>query len=111
MRKFKEYLEYRKNKKIAKKELAKIAATTLPLVSELSVKGKDVINFVVKLSTDTKEVGGEKILEMVISELADVLKTNNERVVEILSYMSSMTPQDIQKVLVHSTVATMQKDE
>ena len=35
----KEYLEYRQNKKIVKRELAKMGATVLPVVREVSTKG------------------------------------------------------------------------
>lgn len=43
----KEHLEYRKNKRIAKKELAKMAATTLPVIREISDKGTDIAKFIV----------------------------------------------------------------
>ena len=106
----KEYLEYRKNKKIAKKELAKIASTTLPVIREISNKGTDIAKFVVKLTNETKNVEGEKLVEMVLNELSTALQTDNNRIIEILTYMASLSPQDIQKVLVHSAVETMPTD-
>ena len=106
----KEYLEYRKNKKIAKKELAKIAATTLPVTREISNKGTDIAKFVVKLTNDTKNVEGERLVEMVLNELSTALQTDNNRIIEILTYMASLSPQDIQKILVHSIVETMPTD-
>ena len=108
--KFKEYLEYRRNKKIVKRELAKMAATTLPVIREVSDKGTDIAKFVVKLTNDTKNVEGEKLVEMVLNELSTALQTDNNRIIEILTYMASLSPQDIQKVLVHSVVETMQTD-
>ena len=106
----KECLEYRKNKKIAKKEIAKIAATTLPIVREVSDKGTYIAKFAVKLTNETKNVKGERLVEMVLNEVSTALKTDNNRIIEILTYMASLSPQDIQKVLVHSAVETMPTD-
>ena len=106
----KEYFEYRKNKKIAKRELAKMAATILPVIREVVDKGTDITKFVVKLTNDTKNVEGEKLVEMVLNELSTALQTDNNRIIEILTYMASLSPQDIQKILVHSIVETMPTD-
>ena len=107
----KEYLEYRKNKKIAKREIAKIAATTLPVIREVSDKGTDIAKFVVKLTDETKNVKGERLVEMVLNEVSTALQVDNNRIVKILTYMASLSPQDIQKVLVHSIVETMPNDK
>lgn len=107
----KEYLEYRKNKKIAKRELAKIAATTLPKIRETSIKGIDTIEFITKLVNTTKNVEGEKLLELVLNEVSNALQTDNNRIIEILSYMANLEPKDIQKILVHSIVETMPNDK
>lgn len=103
----KEYFEYRRNKRIAKRELAKMAATTLPVIREVSDKGTDIAKFVVKLINETKNVEGERLVETVLNEVSTALKTDNNRIIEILTYMASLSPQDIQKVLVHSMVETM----
>ena len=110
IKRIKEYLEYRRNKRIAKRELAKMAATTLPVIREVSDKGTDIAKFVVKLTNDTKNVEGEKLVELVLNEVSTVLQTDNNRIIEILTYMASLSPQDIQKVLVHSAVETMPTD-
>ena len=109
--KMKEYLEYRKNKKIAKRELAKMAATTLPVIRETSNKAADIAKFVIKLTNETKNIKGEKLVEMVLGEVSTVLQTDNDRTIEILTYMASLQPSEIQKILVHSMVETMPKDE
>ena len=109
--KFKEYFEYRKNKKIAKKELARMAATTLPVIREVSDKGADIAKFVVKLTNETKNIKGERLVELVLNEVSTALQTDNNRIIEILTYMASLSPQDIQKVLVHSAVETMPTDD
>lgn len=105
----KEHLEYRKNKRIAKKELAKMAATTLPVIREISDKGTDIAKFIVRLTNETKNVKGEKLVEMVLNEVSTALQTDNNRIIEILTYMANLQPEDIQKILVHSVVETMPK--
>ncbi len=111
MGKIKEFLEYRRNKKIAKKELARMAATTLPVIREVSDKGTNIVKFVVKLANETKNIKGEKLIQMVLDELSTALQTDNERIIEILSYMANLQPSEIQKILVHSMVETMPQNE
>ena len=110
IKRIKEYLEYRRNKKIAKREFTKMVATTLPVIREVSDKGTDIAKFVVKLTNETKNIKGERLVEMVLNEVSTALKTDNNRIIEILTYMAGLSPQDIQKVLVHSAVETMSTD-
>ena len=110
IKKIKEYVEYRKNKKIAKRELAKMGATVLPVVRTVSTKGADIVKFIVKLTNETKNIKGERLIELVLNEVSNALQTDNNRIIEILSYMANLSPQDIQKVLVHSAVETMPTD-
>lgn len=105
--KIKEYLEYRRNKRIAKRELARMAATTLPVIREVSDKGSEIIKFIVKLTNETNSVKGEKLVEMVLNEISTVLQVDNNRIIEILTYIANLDPADIQKILVHSVVKTM----
>lgn len=98
----KKYLEYRRNKKIAKRELAKMAAVVLPAVRAVSDKGAEIVQFVVKLTNETKNVNGEKLIEMVLSETAGALQVDNSRIMEVLTYMVNLKPEDIQKILDHS---------
>ncbi len=111
MNKIKEYLEYRRSKKIAKREFVKIAAATLPIIRETSNKASDIVKFVVKLTNETKSIKGEKLVEMILSEVSTALQTDNNRIIEILTYMAGLKLEDIQKILVHSVVETMPKDE
>ena len=106
----KEYFEYRKNKRIAKYELAEMAATTLPVIREVSDKGTDIAKFVFKLTNETKNIKGERLVELVLNEVSTALQTDNNRIIEIFTYMASLSPQDIQKILVHSIVETMPTD-
>ena len=109
--KIKEYLEYRNNKKIAKREVAKMVATTLPVVREVSDKGTDIAKFVIKLTNETKGIKGERLVELVLNEVSTALQTDNSRIIEILSYMATLKPEDIQKIIVHATVDTMDSNE
>lgn len=105
--KIKSYLEYRKNKKIAKRELATIAATTIPLIRNFTTKSSDIYKFVVKLSEESKNVKGEELFQMILTELADLLNTNESRIVEIASYITTLSPQEIQNIITHSVVETI----
>ena len=111
IKRIKKYLEYRRNKRIAKRELAKMAATTLPVIREVSDKGTDIAKFVVKLTNETKNIKGERLVEMVLNEVSTALKADNNRIIEILTYMASLSPQDSQKILVHSVAETMPNDK
>ncbi len=103
----KEYCEYRKNLKIAKRELARIAATTLPAIRETADNKTDIIKFFIKLANETKNIKGEKLVEMVLHEISTMLQTDNSRLIEIFTYMASLSTKDIRKILTHSIVETM----
>ena len=106
----KEYFEYRRNKKIAKRELAKMAATTLPVIREVSDKGTDIAKFIVKLTNETKNIKGERLVKMVLNEVSTALQADNNRIIEILTYMANLSPEDIKKILVHSIAETLPSD-
>lgn len=105
--KIKEYLNYRRNKRIAKREFVNIAATILPTINILSNKSADIIKFIVNLTNEAKNIKGERLVEMVLNEISVVLQTDNNRLIQILTYIASLQPQDIQKILLHSTIETM----
>ena len=111
IKKIKGYIEYRKNKKVTKRELARIGATVLPVVREVSTKGADIFKFIVKITNETKNIEGERLIEMVLNEVSDALQTDNSRIIEILTYMASLSLQDIQKILAHSMVETMPTED
>ena len=67
----------------------------------------DIAKFVVRLVNETKDINGDELVKIVISNIADVLKTSDNRLIEIVTYMASLSPEDIQKVIVHSMVQTM----
>ena len=106
-----EYLEYRRNKKNIKRELVKMAATALPVIRKVSDRGVDIAKFAVKLTNETKNIKGERLIELMLNELSNALQTNNSRIIEILTYMANLEPEDIQKILVHSMVETIPNDK
>ena len=79
--KIKEYLEYRKNKKTAKRALVRIAAALLPAVQDTAEKGSDIINFIIRLAGTSKDMNGERLVEMVLSEVSDALQSDNEHLI------------------------------
>lgn len=103
----KKYSEYRTNKKIAKMELTKLAANTLPIINNLSFVGGDFIKFFSKLVNETKNIEGERFIEIVVNELSDLLKTNNSRLLDVLTYIAGLTPDEINDILIHSMVETI----
>ena len=103
--------EYRRNKKIGKRELVKIMANTLPTVNKITVKGVDVLNFVNKTIEASKNVSGEEVIKIILSNLAEVLKTNESRIVEIFTYMPSLSPEDREKIISHSVINTMKDND
>lgn len=111
MNNFKEYMEYRRNKRIAKRELARIAAVTLPVARETAESKADFVKFVLALSKSTKGMDGKELFETVLSKTAEALKTSDNRLLEITSCIANLTPQDVQKILVHSIVETMPKED
>ena len=107
IKKLKEYSEYRKNKKLAKRELTRMAAIVLPSIINFAEKKADTLNFIQNLVTGTKSLSGEELVRMVLDVIADKLVTDQTRIAEILQYMANMNPDDIQSVLLHSVAGTM----
>lgn len=106
MNRIKEYMEYRRNRKIAKREMVKLAATALPVINEVNTKTTDITKFVLKLVDSAKNMSGEKLVQMVLNEVSNTLKTDNTRIIETFSYIAQQTPQDIQKVIMNAMVET-----
>ena len=79
----------------------------LPTVQDTAQKGSDIINFIIRLAGASKDLNGERLVEMVLSEVSNALQSDNEHLIEILSYMATLNPEDIRKVLIHSAVETI----
>ena len=50
---------------------------------------------------------GKRLVELVLSEVSTALQTDNNIIIEILTYMASLSLEDIQKILVHSVAETI----
>ena len=104
--KIKEYFKYKKNAKTAKREIAKMVAITLPTINDVLERKAEIVKFVVKLTDETKNIEGEKLIEMVLNEVSSALQSDNARIVQILSYIAKLEPRDIQKIITHAIVET-----
>lgn len=110
MKRIKDYLNYKRNKRIAKREFVNIAATILPTINILSNKSADIIKFIVNLTNETKNIKGERLVELVLNEVSSALQTDNNRLIEILTYMANLSPEDMRKILIHSVVENTTND-
>lgn len=106
----KKYFSYRKNLKTAKREFMEIASYTLPVANTVLKRKTDIADFIVKLTDEAKGIEGEELIKMVLSEISFMLETNNERLVEILKYIVTLSPNDMHKILVHGIVESNKKD-
>lgn len=107
MKKITEYLEYRKNRRTAKRALVRLAVYVLPAVGDTALKGADIIKFIFRLAGAVKDMNGERLVEMVLSEVSAALQSNNEHIIEIFTCMAALNLEDIRKILIHSAVETM----
>lgn len=108
IKKIKEYIIYKRNCKAAKKELAKIAASALPPLRQTVEQKAETLSFIHNLISDAREMEGEKLIAMVLDKVADRLCTDQPRLLQILTYISKLSPEEIQKVIVHAMVETME---
>lgn len=107
--KIKEYLEYKRNKKIVKRELAVIGATFLPFISNAGNITGTIVSFVSKMSNELNGVGGERFFELLLDELSKTLQTDNERLIEIFSYIAQLSPKEVHSIITDAIVNTSDK--
>lgn len=79
LNKIKNYLKYRKNRKIVKRELAAAGAAFLPLISHAGSVTGTVFAFITKVTNELRDTEGEQFFESLLEELSHALKTDNER--------------------------------
>lgn len=111
LRKIKEYIIYRKKKRAIQKELINIATTTLPVLKEFTERKAETAKFFFRILDSTKTVDEDQLVLEVMKLLADKLAIEQSRLLEIIQYMASLSPDEIQKILVHSMIETMPKEE
>lgn len=103
------YLEYRKNRKIVKRELANIGATFLPVISNAGNITNTIVKFITKVSKELNNIENEKFFELLLDELSDVLKTDNERLLEIFTYIVQLSPKEIHAIITDAIINTSDK--
>ena len=69
----KEYMDYNRNRKIMKRELAGICAATFPAIRMFSEKQADFLQFMIRLADSTKDVSGSELIDRVMKEITDKL--------------------------------------
>lgn len=74
----KNYITYLKNKKIAKREMTKLMATTLPLVNELVENGTDIVNTIINLIKSCDGLTGDDLRKEFIVGLAEIVHDTNK---------------------------------
>lgn len=107
VKKITEFLTHRKNKKLARKENEKIMSNILHSIRILSENMDSILEFITRLSVEASGRDGDELIQMVLQETVSLLNTEENRIIEILTYLCNMSREDIQKVLTHSIVETM----
>ena len=112
--KFKEYMEYRRNKKVVKNELISLASTTLPLVSKVTGNALQLINFATYVMNECNTLSGEDLanrLQEIINDsvkiFADKFETDDARLYEIIQYIATLDKDDIQKIITEAQIETL----
>ena len=76
MTKIREYIEYRRNKKIVKRELAKLGATALLTISQTVTQSADIMNFITRLVKEVENVGADEFIKTVREEIVSYIVDN-----------------------------------
>lgn len=105
--KIKEYITYKRNKKIAKRELVQMLSTTLPVIREFAEHKADTLDFIKNTALTAKNMDGSELVKMVVDAVANMFSVDHERFIEVGSYLIGLSPEEIQKILVHSMVETI----
>lgn len=105
--KIKEYFTYRKNLKMIKRELTEVAANTLPLISTTTSNALDFVNFLTHVADECNKLSGKELISTIIREIADKLETDETRIYEILQYISTLSKEDMRKIVIHAQVETL----
>lgn len=79
LKRIKEYIQYKRNKKITKREFAKIGATVLPAIRVFSEKKSDLLQFIMQLASESRTMNGEDLFALIIREVTDKLAADQNR--------------------------------
>ena len=116
--KFKEYREYRRNKKVVKKEFITLASDVLPLMSKITGNALQFINFATYVMNECNTLSGEdlanrlqEIINDSIKTFADKFETDETRLYEIIQYIATLDKDDIQKIITEAQVETLHTED
>ena len=79
LKRIKEYIQYKRNKRITKKEFVKIGAVVLPAIRVFSEKKSDLLHFVMQLAEESRTMNGEDLFALIIKEVTDKLAADQTR--------------------------------
>lgn len=105
--KIKEYITYRRNCKTAQRELARLAASALPSLRQTVEQKAETLDLIHNLVWNAREMEGEQLIAMILDKAADKLSTDQPRLVQILTCIAGLSPEDIQKIITHAMVETL----
>jgi len=118
IKKFKDYLVYRKNKKIYKKNIAMLGATALPLINLITSNGLNFVAFATNVMNECKGLEHQELINKLeniymesIKIFADKFETTNERLFEIVKYVANLDKEDIKKIVVDAQLETLNKEK
>lgn len=116
--KFKEYREYRRNKKVIKKEFVALASDILPLMSKVAGNALQFINFATYVMNECNTLSGEDLanrLQEIINDsvktFADKFETDDARLYEIVQYIATLDKNDIQKIITDAQIETLHTED
>lgn len=104
LKRIREYFNYKKNKKIAKRAIINTTATILSAVNKFVENKADNINFISKLIDSAKEIDNGELITMVIGELIDKFALDNEKIIKLIQNISNLSPEDISKIVTYSMI-------
>lgn len=107
----KEYITYKRNKKIAKRELARMLSSILPVIREFAEHKTDTLDFIKNTALAAKDIEGSELVNMFIDSAANMFSVSHERFIEVGSYLIGLSPKEMQKILIHSMVETIHSNE
>lgn len=117
MKKIKNYFEYRKNRKIFKKNITKLGNTILPLINIITSSGLNIVAFATKLVETCGNLEGEELIKethnLFIDSLevfANKFEVDEERLYEIVKYIATLDKDDIKKILMDAQISTLHED-
>lgn len=114
----KAYKKYKKNMKKVKYELVDTMVNVFPIMNTISSDGLKMLNFFKYAMGELKSLEGAELADRTqalitdsIKTFADKFETDESRLFEITNYIVNLSPKEIQGIISHAIVETMDKKE